>query len=455
MSDSSLRSGKRRRFIKSAGAATVTLLAGCGGSDSSESTPGDGGDGDSGASTGDQSNSITTLTVRHFVNDHIETFYEKHNPILKKEHGIKVDFETMGWGVARKKQNNSISTRTGPDVEEIASTWMPQQVNSDGWMDLGEAGVSMPTDNIYESPLQIGEFDGVRAGFPWFWGPRGHIYYKSLFEEAGIDGSPSTWDELANDATKYNKQAEKWEQEGYNTRYLFGIPGANNWAVVQYYMMLIWQNGGSVIDGSKPTFDSDAAVEALNFYKDLSTTHKASPQASVEWNGVARNNAFSSKRIASTWQGLRVANEIDAELGVGKPPAGPRGESSTFFGVNLMGIHPWTKKKSAAATFIEYLMQPAVNAELAKGSGFLPTIKSSFEQEAFQGELYQSFSEDVLNSTNAKTAPQVVGWGDVSGAIKGAVTKVLTKAATNSWSEGDTQAALQQAAMQAENALQG
>ncbi len=324
MSDSSLRSGKRRRFIKSAGAATVTLLAGCGGNESSESTSGDGGDGDSGASTGEQSNDITTLTVRHFVNDHIETFYEKHNPILKKEHGISVDFETMGWGVARKKQNNSISTRTGPDVEEIASTWMPQQVNSDGWMDLEEAGVSMPTDNIYESPLQIGKFDGVRAGFPWFWGPRGHIYYKSLFEEAGIDGPPSTWDELANDASKYNTQAEKWEQEGYNTRYLFGIPGANNWAVVQYYMMLIWQNGGSVIDGSKPTFDSDAAVEALNFYKDLSTTHKASPQASVEWNGVARNNAFSSKRIASTWQGLRVANDIDAELGVGKPPAGPR-----------------------------------------------------------------------------------------------------------------------------------
>ncbi len=120
-----------------------------------------------------------------------------------------------------------------------------------------------------------------------------------------------------------------------------------------------------------------------------------------------------------------------------------------------MGIHPWTKKKSEAATFIEYLMQPEVNAELAKGSGFLPTIKSSFEQDAFQGELYQSFSEDVLNNTNAKTAPQVVGWGDVSGAIKGAVTKVLTKAATDSWSEGDTEKALQQAAMQAENALQG
>ncbi|WP_135666035.1 extracellular solute-binding protein [Halorhabdus rudnickae] len=442
-----VRSSNRRRFIQSVGLGSVVALAGCGSNSTTEQQT------DGGGVTDTKSNAVTTLQVRHFVNDHLEAFYEKHNPILKKEHGIEVDFETMGWDVARRKQNNSISTRTGPDVEEIASTWLPKQVKSDGWMDLGQAGVELPTDDIYDAPTEIGNFDGVTAGFPWFWGPRGHVYHQPLLEEAGISGSPESWDELLSHAKKYNKQAQAWEKEGHNTRYLFGIPGANNFAVVQYYMMFVWQNGGQMLKDGKAVFDSDRAVEAMNFYKDLATEHNVSPKSMVEWNGVARNNAFKSKRIASTWQGLRVANSIETELGVGRPPAGPNGESSTFFGVNLMGIHPWTDKTDAAATYLKYLMKPKVNAELAKGSGFLPTIKSSFEKEEFQGDLYQTFNNEVLNNTNAKTAPQVVGWGDVSGAIKSATTDILTKAATGTWSKGDTETALKQAATQANSAL--
>lgn len=463
MTDDSPRNGSRRAFVKGAGAAFVAGLAGCQGEDSESTTTGEeGGDqttttGSEGTTTDSASESLTTLSVRHFVNSHLETFYEEHAPVLKREHGIEVEWETMGWGVARQNQSNSITSRDGPDVEEIASTWMPQQVNSDGWMDLEEAGVELPEDQIYDSPMEIGKYDGVTAGFPWFWGPRGHVYYEGLFEEAGVDGPPSSWDEMISDAQTYNQKAQEWKDQGYNQRRLFGIPGANNWAVVQYYMMFVWQNGGEMLSDGEAAFNSDAGVEALNFYKNLAGEHQISPRASVEWNGPARNNAFKSQRIASTWQGLRVANQIDnpnETLGVGKPPAGPNGESSTFFGVNLMGIHPWTEKTDAAATFIEYLMQPDVNAGLAKGSGFLPTIKEGFQQEAFQGELYQTFANDVLEGTNAKTAPQVVGWGDVSGAVQSAITDVLTAAATDSWSEGDTRQALDQAAQQANNALQ-
>lgn len=461
MTNDSSGHGSRRRIIQSIGAATVAGLAGCSESTTSGDTTSDesGSDEDqAGSSGGSGSESVTTLKVRHFVNDHLEDFYAEHNPILREEHNIEVEFETMGWGVARKKQSNSIATRSGPDVEEIASTWLPKQIQSDGWMDLGEAGVEMPTDDIYDAPLEIGEFNGVTAGFPWFWGPRGYVYHNDLFEEAGIDSPPSSWDDMVNDAEKYNAMSDEREDEGYNESHLFGIPGANNWAVVQYYMMLVWQNGGQMLEDGKAAFNSDAAVEALNFYKDLSTKHEVSPRASIEWNGVARDNAFTSKRIGSTWQGLRVANSIsnaNEALGVAKPPAGPNGESSTFFGVNLMGIHPWTEKADAAATFVEYLMQPEVNAGLAKGSGFLPTRKSAFDTEPFQGKLYQDFANKVLQDANAQTAPQVVGWGSVSGFIKKAVTDILTKAATNSWSQGDTRAALDQAAKQANNELEG
>ncbi len=460
MSDKPVRSGRRRKFIKGAGAAMVTALAGCGGGDTTTEGEGSGStptETNEGTTTGTASQNVTTLSLRMFANSAKEKFINDHNPKMREEIGVEVDYETMGWSNAKKVQNNSITSGSGPDVEEIASTWMPKQINSNGWMDMGEAGVDLPEDKIYDSPMEIGKFDGVTAGFPWFWGPRAHLYYDGMMESAGIDGAPSTWDEMIEDAKTFNGWAEKQASSGFQQKSLFGIPGANNWAVTQYYMMLLWQNGGQMLDdNNKAVFNSDKAVQAMNFYKDLAGANNISPRSSIEWNGTARNNAFISKQIASTWAGITMKSNISnpqKNLTAGAPPAGPNGDPSTFFGVNLIGIHPWTDKQRAAAKFVEYLTRADVNADLAKRRGFLPSVKESFQAPAIQNNsLFQEFNT-LLEDTNAKTAPQVVGWGGVANSLKGAIVDILTKESTGNWSQGDTKKRLDAAVTQANDAL--
>ncbi|SEL16265.1 extracellular solute-binding protein [Haloferax larsenii] len=435
MEDTSKRILSRRQLLAGAGAATATGLTGCLGQFTG---------------TTSQTSEDVTLKARHFATSGVEKFYEKHAAKFEEETGISVEIETMGWGNAKQKQLNSITSRDGPDVEEIASTWMPQQVQSDAWMDLNELDVSL--DGVYDQPTNVAQHDGITAGFPWFWGPRGHLVHQGMLDEAGISEQPSSWDQLVEQSTKF--------KESFPDKHLFGLPGANNWAVTQYYAMFVWQAGGKLLSGDKSeaVFNSDEAVEALNFYKDLATKHEVAPKASAEWDGPARDSAFINKRIAGTWSSLNTVDKVVSEgdatrdsMAVYKPPAGPNGQSATFYGVNLVGIHPWTDYPDEAAKWLKYLMKPAVNADIASMTGFLPTIKSGFEQEQFSGPLYQTFADEVL--PGAKTFPQVIGWGEVEGTIKNAVTDVLTKGVSGDWSEGDTQAALDKAVQQANNVL--
>ncbi|MFC4405516.1 extracellular solute-binding protein [Haloarchaeobius iranensis] len=432
MRDDSTPSVSRRTLLAGAGTTASLSVAGCLGQLTSSGSGG------------------VTLQARHFATDGVESFYEKHAAKFEEETGIAVELETMGWGNAKQKQLNSITSRDGPDVEEIASTWMPQQIQSDAWLDLDELDISL--DGVFDQPTGIAEYDGVTAGFPWFWGPRGHLMHGNMLEEAGISDAPGTWDELV-------EQGEQFS-DAHPEKNLFGLPGANNWAVTQYYAMLVWQAGGSLLseDNSTAQFDSDRAVEALNFYKDLATTHGVAPESSAEWDGPARDSAFINGRIASTWSALNTVDRVVAEsdatresMSVAKPPVGPGGSSATFYGVNLVGIHPWTNHEDEAAQWLEYLMRPSVNAEIAANTGFLPTIEDGFEQEQFAGELYQTFADEVLPV--AQTFPQVLGWGQVEGIMKNAVTDVLTSAVSGGWSEGDTRDALETAAEQANSVL--
>lgn len=279
---------------------------------------------------------------------------------------------------------------------------------------------------------------------------RTHLSYTPPLKKAGIKKSPSTWDELVQKGNTFNKKNPD--------KHLFGIPAQEN--VSHFFADFLWQNGGTLLtdDNTKAAFDSDRAVEALNFYKNLQSNHSVMPKSTAEWKGDARDNAFTNHKIQSTWASLATvdtflnADDISkSDLEISKLPAGPKGESATFYGLQLVGIHPWTDHPKEAAKWLKYLARPGVNAEIAEMTGFLPSVKESFKQEQFQDPIWQGFKE--LTSTG-KTFPQVKGWFQVEGIINDAVSGVLVDAATGKWSKGDTKKALTDAAKQATKELE-
>lgn len=381
----------------------------------------------------------------------MEKLLGEHTEKFKEETGITVEYETMSWQSGKTKQMNSMASRSGPDVGEIPSTYIPQFAKANGFMDVTEAGVNVKKSDFYEQTVKIGQYNGKFMGIPWFWGPRGHLSYTPLLRKAGIEGPPSTWSELRQQGRQFRKK--------YPKKYLFGIPAQEN--VSHFFADFLWQNGGELLDddGSKAVFNSEKGVQAMNFYKNLQSKYDVMPPETAEWKGTARDNAFTSHEIQSTWAAPATVPTLLDQKGVSKEdiniaklPAGPNGESASFFGLELVGIHPWTDHPEESAKWLEYLARPTVNADFAYNTGFLPAVKKAFKKERFQTKIWQSFA-DLTSS--GKTFPSVEGWAKIETEINETVSGILVQAATGKWNDGDTRAKLDAAAKKANEILSG
>jgi len=421
----------RRNFLKVSGAATAVGLAGC---------LQEGGSG--------------ALQTQYMKAPGYEDFFSKHTEKFKEETGIKVEYEFLGWSDARQEMSNNISAQDGPDVQEIASTWMPAQVEAGGWADLDseEASQHLPDKSNYpEGALDVATFDGQYTGVPWFWGPRAWQEVGTMMDDAGVEGSPEDWDDLVSQGNAYKEATGNSDYFGVMSG---GIEPGRNFA------MFLWQNGGSLLneDNTEPAFNSQAGVDAMNFYKDLIIEHEIIPEASLEWEQAGVQGAFAGNQIASTWGALGTTNAYTDEDGnsredlrVSAPPTGPNGDQGTFFGMELLGITAWSDKVEEAAQWIDYLAQPEVNAELADIVGFLPPTEGGMNTDLYSDPFYDIFADEVFPA--AKTYPQVLGWSEIETVIYETATEILNSAVTGDWSEGDTQAALDDAASVAQDAL--
>ncbi|RQG96689.1 substrate-binding domain-containing protein [Natrarchaeobius chitinivorans] len=424
---------RRRHFLKTTAGGTAAFgLAGC---------------------VGDTGGSVT-ISARFMDAPGFEDFFDEHTQAFEEETGVEVEVELIGWNGAFSQQLTSITSRSGPDVEEIASSWLPQQAEANGWMDLREIDdIDVGTDTYFEPPVEIAEYDGMIVGSPWYWGPRAHIQYEPMMEEAGLSGSPETWDELIEMGEQFNEENDDDDQ------YLFGLSTLQN-AGSQFFSTMLWQNGGDLLsdDYSEPLFHHEEGIEAANFWKDLFYEHDVMESSASEWGTDEAQSAFIDQRMASTWGTLQFIFEYADQDGVSTDdftanplPAGPRGESAVFYGLELVGIHPWTDHPEESAQWVNYLARPEVNAELAETVSMLPAVEESFDYDAFQSPIFQSFRDEILPT--GRTFPQFYGWGEIENVLNSTMQQIITDAATGNWEPGDTEAQLEEAAGQVQSII--
>ncbi|RQG86800.1 extracellular solute-binding protein [Natrarchaeobius halalkaliphilus] len=381
----------------------------------------------------------------------IEDYFEEHTAAFEEETGIHVEFETVGWGEAQDTLMSDITSRTGPDVQEIASTWIPEQYDANGWMDLESDEVvdHIPDTGMFEDgAMDVATFQDTLVGIPWFWGPRAWQQVDEEVEAGDVAGHPEDWDGLVDQAQAY---------DGDN--HLFALMGSD-YEPMRNFAMFLWQSGGQLLtdDNSEPAFHNEAGVQALQFYADLYAEYDVLDSETVEWAAADINGAFAGGQMASTIDALGTVGAYEEEdgqslddLSISAPPVGPDGDGGTFFGMELLGIHPWTDEPEAAAQWIEYLLRAEPNAEISSTVGFLPTNPDGFDTEYFEHDVYQTFNDDVFPV--AQTYPQVLGWGEIEGELNRSVAEVIQNAVTGDLEEGDVQNALDDAAEVAHQTL--
>jgi ABC-type glycerol-3-phosphate transport system substrate-binding protein len=233
---------------------------------------------------------------------------------------------------------------------------------------------------------------------------RGHQYYlpvesgavamfynKDIFEAAGIEGPPTTWDEFAETARAVTDPGSM----------VFAVTGtlASEPPTNMTYEIypLILQAGGTIIDTetNQAAFNSEAGVKALEWYVERINGDNIS-MPGVLSNGEREKRAnFSTGNVAMMFEGpwgIAIQRQLNPDLNYGIAPL-PEGETSgTLVRGSLNTMTTQAENPEAAWTFMKWLSGPKGNEIWAKGTGAFPARTDVSSQEWFkERELFQAF----------------------------------------------------------------
>ncbi|MCR8726236.1 ABC transporter substrate-binding protein [Frigidibacter sp. ROC022] len=233
-------------------------------------------------------------------------------------------------------------------------------------------------DSFYPALMANGRIEGKTWGIPFQRSTIVAYYNKDMFRAAGLDpeSPPKTWDELV----------EMGKALTTDDTYGLMIPSTG----YPYWMFqaLAIQNGKELMSGDGLTtyFDDPAVVEALEFWKSLSTEHGIMPKGTVEW-GTLRQ-AFLEGQTAMMWHSTgnltAVKNAATFDFGVAMLPANVRPGSPTGGGNFYIFKDTTDEERAAALKLIQFMTSPERAAEWSIATGYMGVSPAAYETEALK-----------------------------------------------------------------------
>jgi multiple sugar transport system substrate-binding protein len=332
----------------------------------------------------------------------------------KKNPGTTITIEMVNWDDMRQKLTTDLTGGSPPDISIIGTRWLVDFVADNQVENLDEHMDAAFKDRFIGTFLSPGQIQGKTYGLPIAASARALYYNKEQLTKAGFPDGPKTWD----DVIAASKKMKEAGQAG------FGLQGKEIETEVYFYYGL-WSNGGDVIgkDG-KAAFNSPAGVKALTTYKTLvdGGLTQAGPTSHSREDV---QNIFKQGRVGMVITAPFLINQIKKEAptlqyGITSIPSG--GTTTTYGVTDSVVMFKDSKVKKEAWAFLDYLFTKDPRIEFTKGEGFLPTTKAEAQDPYFTGNKELQTFVDML--PNAKFAPLVAGWDDVSTAVTRAVQSV-------------------------------
>jgi sn-glycerol 3-phosphate transport system substrate-binding protein len=233
-------------------------------------------------------------------------------------------------------------------------------------------------NSFYPALMANSRIEGKTWGIPFQRSTIVAYYNKDMFKAAGLDPEkpPKTWDELVSMGKKLTKDGT----------YGLMIPSTG----YPYWMFqaLAIQNGKELMshDGLKTYFDDPAVVQALEFWKSLSTKDGIMPEGTVEW-GTLRQ-AFLEGQTAMMWHSTgnltAVKNSAKFDFGVAELPANVRPGSPTGGGNFYIFKDTTPEERAAALKLIKFMTSPEQAAAWSIATGYMGVSPAAYETEALK-----------------------------------------------------------------------
>lgn len=305
-----------------------------------------------------------------------------------EESGVELEYNTAGFDSVLQKL--VVANQAGTYIADVTDfDWSSTgQFADNGWYE--------PLQDVLD-PALIEDLAGTNGSFTsdgdlyatcYLNDFRIAAYNTSMFEEAGIDGFPETFDEL-------RTTLDELKAKGVADSPMTLSMAASEGSVTPWYMLTLAMGGELFDEDFNPVFnDPDSAgYQALEFEVDALQNEWVSPGSVTLDDGAALERFTAGAAaidLASDPGRLVTANDpkesqIAGDAAAGLLP-GIDGPGATFGLPEGVGIPVTAEHKDAARVFIEWLVRPETQLKLYR-TGFLPCGKAAFDQLAKSGEL--------------------------------------------------------------------
>ncbi|WP_330261936.1 ABC transporter substrate-binding protein [Streptomyces sp. NBC_00539] len=356
-------------------------------------------------------------------------------PELKKfeqQTGIKVKLEVVPWADLLNRILAATASGQGPDVLNIGNTWSSS---------LQATGALLPwdtenfraiggRDRFVEAAIGSAGASGKDpAAVPLYSMSYALYYNKKMFQEAGIEKPPATWDEMVTVGQKLSKDG-KWA---------LGAEGSNLSNNIHQAFVLSKQHGAAFFDtAGKPTFDTPANVEAVKQYVDLMAKDKIIAPGNAEYDTNQSLQDFANGKTAMVlWQSaassFKAHGMKEGDWGVapvpvpaGGAPGTGKNTNSMVAGIN-MAVFKNTDNIDGSLKFVKFMTSDEEQRLLNKTYGSIPPVKAAQNDPAFATE-----DLTVLRTTLATSAaplPQVPEESQFETTVGTAVKELFADAA--------------------------
>lgn len=371
--------------------------------------------------------------------------YEEQNPNVTIEH------QTVAFDELLSRITTGQLGGDAPDICHFYNLWLPDFTNSQIFM--------APPDDVV-ADIEKAYPPGTVAGASYndqVWGYPTEVnvwqllYNKQMFEAAGIEKAPETWDEFRDAAEKLTER----DAGGKQTR--AGMLFLNNWdsGVVHPWTSLLWSNGGQYVadDHSKSLFNEPKGLETLQLQVDMLTSGSA-------MTGILEDNDFLTGHaamiiMANFWGAdLRAGMEGGIEnVGVGPIPRTDDNTSTAVQYQWMWGVGNASKHQDAAWDFLRWLNSPRGDNESSPMGDFLTSGLNAIpgrtsDQEAHEDVIGDPFVSPFVEALKtSRTEPIIPGAQEIKTALQ--------KQVEAAWfGQKEPQQALDDAAAEADRILQ-
>ncbi len=399
----------KTKKLAALGLVGVLALAACGSDDDDDASAGSSGDGSLEAPGAD-----TEATLRVWLNgpDTPDEMIELAKTEFAEQYpNVTVEVERQEWDGLVNRLDTVLPTEDSPDIFEVGNTQAQSYEAAGAMVDLTEFKDDLGGDDLVDSLVEAGTYDGQFYGVPYYGGARIVVYRKDLFEKAGLE-VPTTLGEFV-EAGKALK-ADNADVPNFSGIY---FPG-RNW---QAMLSFIWDAGGDIAvdeDGEwVGELANEESVAGLTTVQDIMQNANAAPADTDDAEDFLDFcNGEVGMLMGPGWKMGQITGEdgcpgkYDAVLGAFALPGSDGGVAPSFLGGSNLGISSQSENQGLALEFLKVLTSETYQTEFAE-IGLIPVRKSLLgEVEGDEAAQAQAQAAEVT-----RFVPSSEYWADVEG----------------------------------------